>query len=188
MGQYSPYTNFTACLGAEAVAASTAYVLVDLSDTTNYPHDRTSEIHLLGLDFNAEKASDGVYDVWVGVIIEVDDTDGTAEWIHVFHLESVLNATDSTDRFSQQLDFTLGGANSEGLNCSVAGGALTRIVTNQQQADSSNWQTDTGLASPVGAAGGATGRPGVGDLVVWVEEVSGTGTIDFSIKAIYEVA
>ena len=184
----SPYQNFVACLGAEAVAASTAYVLVDLSDTTNYPHTRTTELHLLWLDLAAEKASDGIYDVWVGVITEVDATNGTADWVHVFHLESVVNATDSTDRFAQQLDFTLGGANPEGLNLNITGGALTRIVTNQQQAGHVNWQTDTGLASPVGAAAGATGRPGVGDLVVWVEEVGGTGTIDFSLKAIYEAA
>jgi len=42
------------------------------------------------------------------------------------------------------------------------------------------------LASPAGAAAGATGKPGDGDIVVWVEEVSGTGTIDFCLTAIYE--
>ena len=36
-----------------------------------------------------------------------------------------------------------------------------------------------------GAAAGATGKPGAGDVVVYVEEVSGTGTIDFSITATY---
>ena len=176
-------------LGAEGVsAASTGYQLIDLSDDTNYPHTGTpSEIHLLALKVNAEKASDGVFDLWVGVIIEVDATDGSVDWIHVFHLESVLNPTDSTDRFAQDLDFTLGGQ-VEGLNCAVSGGAMTKFAASQVQADNSLWQTDVGLLSPVGASGGATGRPGPGDVVVWAEEVSGTGTLDFSISACYEVA
>ena len=179
-------TRYTAVLGAEAVAASTAYVLVDLSDTTNYPHAGTQELHLLGLDVHTEKASTGIYDIWVGVITEVDATNGTADWIEVFHLEANGNTVDATDRFAQVVDYTLGGGNHEGINCEVVSGALTRIVTNQQQAGHTNWQTDTGLASPVGAAAGATGKPGPGDLVVWVEEVTNGGTIDFSITAIYE--
>jgi len=177
--------KYTAVLGAEAVAASTAYMLVDLSDTTNYPHVRTTELHLLWLSLNAEKASDGIYDIWVGAITEVDATNRTADWLHVFHLQHHNNSTDSTDRFAQVVDFTGGGGMEQGINCNITGGALTHVVTNQQQAGNTNWQTDVGLASPVAAAGGATGKPGPGDLVVWVEEVSGTGTIDFSITAHY---
>jgi hypothetical protein len=177
-------------LGAEAVAASTGYQLIDLSDTTNYPHPATftpSEIHLLALKINAEKASDGRFDVWVGVVIEVDATDGSVDWIHVWHLEADGNPTDGTDRFAQDLDFTLDGQ-IEGLNCAVVGGAMTKFAAAQTQADNVTWQTDTGLLSPVGAAGGATGKPGAGDVVVWIEEVTDGGTIDFSISACYEVA
>jgi hypothetical protein len=179
----------TICLSAEAVAASTAYVLVDLSDTTNFPHLGTDHLYLQKLILNTEKAGDGVYDIWIGVITEVDATNGTAEWIQCFHLESVHNATDSTDRFSAEMDFsTL--ANPDGMdltvNAATAGSETLRFVlTNSSQAGNTNWQTDTGLASPAGAAAGATGKPGAGDLVMWVEEVSGTGTIDFFITAIY---
>ena len=31
-------------------------------------------------------------------------------------------------------------------------------------------------------------KPAVGDLAVWVEEVAGTGTIDFSLTALYAAA
>lgn len=180
----SPYPSFAVNLGVEAVAADTPYVLVDLSDTTNFPHTKTTEIHLLGLVLSAEKAGDGVYDIWVGAVTENDGTDGSATWCHVFHLESVLNPTDSTDRFNGQVDFTLGGGNPQGINLNVTGGALTAFAGNQTQADDGNWQNDTNRTSPVGA----TTLPGVGDLVCWVEEVSGTGTIDFSLTAIYETA
>lgn len=181
--------TFTAVLGVEAVADDTPYVLVDLSDTTNFPHTNTSEIHLLGLVVSAEKASDGVYDIWVGVVIENDGTDGSAEWVHCFHIEHIPNnATETTDRFQAVVDFTLGGANPEGVNLAVRSGATPRIVTNLSQANSANWKNNAGLASPVGVAGGDTGKPGAGDLVVWVEEVSGSGTIDFCVTAIYETA
>jgi len=179
---------YAATLQAEAVAASTAYVLVDLSDTTNFPHSGTEHLNLLGLVLTSEKASDGVYDIWVGVITEVDATNGTAQWFQVFHLEASGNATDSTDRFAWQVDYTLGGGNPEGLNLKVdsSSDSTPYLVSNISQAGNTNWQTDTGLASPAGAAAGATGKPGDGDIVVWVEEVSGTGTIDFCLTAIYE--
>jgi hypothetical protein len=180
--------TFTVHLGAEAVAASTAYVLVDLSDTTNFPHNDTNWINLLGLILNTEKHSDGVFDIWVGSIYEVDADNGSAEWFKVFHLEHVANTTDSTDRFAEVVDFTLGGANPDGINCKVNSGGtgFVYLLSNQEQAGSDNWQTDTGLASPAGAASGATGKPGAGDIVVWVEEVSDAGTLDFSLTAIYE--
>ena len=183
---------YHAILGAEAVAASTAYVLVDLSDTDNYPHraqDGTAEVHLLGLNLSAETHTVGIFDIWVGVISEVDATNGTAEWVHVFHIENDTEATDDTGHFAESIDFTLGGYVPEGMNCSItAAGALAKLVTNLQQAGHTNWQTDTGLASPVGAAAGATGRPGAGDLVVWVEEVTNGGTIDFCLGAAYSTA
>ena len=171
-----------ACLGAEATADSTAYVLIDLSDSTNFPHTATNWINVLGLVLHAEKASDGVYDIWVGTVIENDDENGTAEWFHCFHLEASGNATDSTDRFAQVVDFTLGGGNPEGLNCRVISGATVYIASNQSQAGNTSWQNDTNRVSPVGS----TTKPGVGDVVVWVEEVSGTGTIDWHLTALYE--
>ena len=179
--------TYTVTLQAEAVSASTAYVLVDLSDTTNFKHTRTSHTNLLGLILTTEKASDGAYDIWVGTVIENDATDGTAAWCQVFHLEASGNATDSTDRFAWQVDYTLGGGNPEGLNLKVtAAGAMAYQLSNISLADSAYWQNDTGLASPAGAVAGATGKPGVGDLVVLVEETAGTGTIDFCLTAIYE--
>ena len=174
--------TFVVNLGAEAISASTPYVLIDLSDSTNFPHSEINWINLLGLILNAEKASDGVYDVWVGVVTENDATDGSAQWVHVWHLESAHNPTDSTDRFSEVVSFTLGGGNPDGIICKVDSGAMTHFAGNQTQASNTNWQNDVDRASPVGAAT----KPGIGDVVVWVEEISGTGTVDVSITAIYE--
>ena len=181
IGAYGP---FLAVLQAEAVAATTAYVLIDLSDTTNFKHKFTNALILKSLALHAEKAGDGAYDVWVGIITEVDATNGTAEWIHCFHVEATGNPTDSTDRFAQKINFKDLDLK---VNASVAASEYLEFVTsNISLAGNTAFQTDVGLGSPAGAAGGATGKPGAGDLVVYVEEASGSGTIDFIISAEYD--
>lgn len=159
-------------LGAEAVAASTAYMLVDLSDATNYHHVKTNGIHLCELQVGAEIHS-GTFDLWFGVITEVDASNGTAQWFHVVHAEkkSTLNVMAS---------FMVGGLNQQGLDLTIVAGAAVNHLSNVSLAGDTLFQNDTGLASVLGAAAGATGIPGAGDIVMYVEEVS-TGTMDFSI-------
>jgi hypothetical protein len=184
-----PRKTFASVLNVAAVAADTGYVLVDLSDTTNYPHLTTAEIHLLGLLLHAEKATDGDFNLTVGVVIENDATNGSIKGVYQFNMSHVANATDSTDRLAPvYVDFTLGGAIPEGVNLNVTSGAVTYFVSNVDDADNTIWQNDVGLLSPVGAAAGATGKPGAGDLVVLVEENAGAGTLDFCITAIYSTA
>ena len=163
-------------------------MLVDLSDTTNWPHTDAGEVHLLGLKMNGETHTDGIFDLWVGVVTENDATDGSVSWLECFHSENQESATEDESRFDFQRDYTLGGYVPEGANLSVTSGALDNLVTNLTQADNSSWQNDTGLASPAGAAAGATGKPGVGDLVLWVEEVTNGGTLDLCVVAQYATA
>ena len=142
---------YTAVLQAEGVDASTAYVLVDLSDTTNFPHANTGHIEVLGMLVSAETHSDGQYDLWFGAISEVDATNGSADWFAVLHCQNRDNATDDSGHFDFVRDFTLGGANPRGVSCDVTSGELTLFyVTNITQNGNTNWQTDTGLASPAG--------------------------------------
>jgi len=179
---------YTVQVGAEATANDTPVVLVDISDSTNFPHSssETTWCNVLGLHLSAEKASDGVYDIWLGVVVENDGTDGTAKWFDVLHLEAVGNPTDSTDRCIVHRDYTLGGGNPDGINCKVTSGALVYTLCGQSQANNANWINSTGRLSPAGAGAGATGKPAAGDVVAWVEEVSGTGTLDWSITLHYE--
>ena len=178
---------YTVNVGAEATAASLAVVLVDLSDSTNFPHSslETSWINVLGVFGSVETASDGPYDIWLGVISESDATNGTAEWFDVIHCQSPQNATDNLGHFDIVRDYTLGGSNPDGINCMVTAGATPYLATAQTQAGNTNWQTDVGLLSPVGAAAGATGKPGAGDIVAWIEETGGTGTCDWSLTLVY---
>ena len=168
-------------LGAEAVAASTAYVLVDLSDTTNYPHRESNWLNLLGCVLSAETHSDGQFDLWIGAVTENDGTNGSADWVHCFHVQNRDNATDDTGHFYSHADFTLGGAFPDGIKLKVASDEYTDFATNQSQDDNTNWQNDTNRVSPTGNV-----KPAVGDLVLWVEETADAGTLDFSLTVFYE--
>jgi hypothetical protein len=164
--------------GIEALSATTGYVLVDLSDTTNFKHIPTGEIHVLGMSVSTERAATGVYDLHLGVIIRVDATNADTKWFEIVRLET------GTDRVVQFYDYTLGGRNPEGVNLRVTSGATARFLSNQGLTNSTVFQTDVNLTSPVGS----TTPSGLGDLVLYAEEVSGTGTVDFNITLFYETA
>lgn len=168
-------------LNVEAVAASTTYILVDLSDTTNFPHVATSEIHVLGIVTSIEQLSDGSFDVYFGVVTENDATNGSASFFYAIHSEGVQNPTDSSGGQHIEADFTLGGANPEGVICDVLSGATTRFVSNNELSSSVLLQNDVARTTPVGTA-----NPAVGDLVMYLEEVNDGGTLDVGVTVIYE--
>lgn len=172
-------------LAVSSVSATTGYLLVDLSATTVFKHVGTTEVHLLGLDLNLEKASDGRFRIQVGVVTRVDATNGDISWIKEWTLEADGNPTDGTDRFDKTIDFTLGGRCLEGVNALVTGGAIQRFVTNSTTTNSTVYQTDTTLTSSSGTAA----APGVGDIVALVTETSGTGNIAYlNLGIFYETA
>lgn len=170
------YTRtFHAVLALDGVAASTMYQLIDLSDTSNFPHADTTSIIVKQIRLHAEKAGDGVYRFGIGPVIENDGTDGTMDYVHQFLIEATGNPTDSTDRFAQQVSFP------SGLNLEIQSGAGIWYVTNAQFADDVLLQNDVARVSPVGSA-----NPAVGDLMLYVLEVSGTGTVDFHLSVDYD--
>ena len=164
---------FTAVLSADAIAASTMYQIIDLSDAANYPHTATNQLILKRIRLNCEKDTIGIFRVKVGIVIENDGTDGSATWLHTFHLEANGNPTDGTDRFAQEHTFN--------LDCQVSAGALVNYVSNDVLAANALLKNDVARTSPVG-----TGNPGAGDLMVYVEEITDGGTIDVTISADYD--
>ena len=146
-------------------ATTTPYLLIDLSDTTNYMHAATNAILLLGLSISGV-ATAGTFRVDIGVIVELDATDGTARFLRSIVFPTAVNV----DRL---INFD------EGIDLGVTSGVLDNIVTNSADANSVNWQTDVTIAGPGGNA-----APGVGDLVVLVTETA-AGSLDFEIEALY---
>ena len=169
---------YTAHFHADAIAATTPYMLVDLSDSTNYQHVNTNHIHIAAFHITAMPAGTSNWSIHIGTVTEVDATNGSVNWLYGIRFSQILYV-------DAKKDYTLGGANNEELCCTVVGGETVRYITNDVQTGDTNWQTDTGLASPVGTAGGDTGKPGAGDLVMLVTENSGTSTLSVDVTVQY---
>jgi len=169
---------------AVAIEATTWLIAVDLSDTTNYKHPATKSINLLKVDVDAEKASDGAFDIKLGVVRENDATNGSADLIYVFKDEAVGNPTDSTDRYTRSIDFTTE-KTPEGLDCTVGADSRLKFMRGPNSGDIAALVST--LGSLTSAAGGASLSAAVGDLVVCAEETGGTGSLDLVMKFAYTV-
>ncbi len=168
-----------AFLHVDSVSASGNYVLIDLSDTANFPHTATANLFLKKLILDAEVIGDGEFKLYVGVVKENDSIDGSVDWLHIFHLTTPEDGADGVRRVADTVDFCPGG-DPRGISLIVSGGALSSIVTNASQDDTLFWKDDQARTSPAG-----TSIPGVGDLVVFLEEVAGAGAIEFGLTALY---
>lgn len=168
-----------AALEKPDLAATERFVLVDLSDTVNFPHSETGRIRVYKISVDIERgenAANGEYIVYIGVVIEVDATDGSTKWSVVMHEEVDDQATDGVAKRHYEFGWN------EGLDLEVSGGALVRGVSNAGDTDNVGWQTDVALDSP---AGDAASAPGAGDLVMLVEETGGTGSISICVTVQY---
>jgi len=170
-------------IGIASATADTPYVLIDLDDTTNFRHGNTAAIIIRDIYINSySSAAAAIWQIYIGVVVENDSTDGTAEWL-LGPLDGILTSGPNT--WTRHITFTHTDAGrSEGLNLTVdtTNNTLKWFLTNSKQADSANWQNDTNRTSPAGA----TTKPGVGDLVMLLDEVSGSATFAGSILVIYD--
>lgn len=165
----------------EDIAADEEYVLVDLSDTTNFPHSNTTNLRLYGLDIAVEMDSDGTgtWVLYIGVVTEVDGTDGSVDWLFVFDLETFQQSTDEVTRLVAHPRWP------GGLDLTVSGGAMTKCITIEQSAADADFQTDVELDSPYGRAGVTGSAPGAGDLVARWDETANGATVSFTIGVAY---
>ena len=158
-----------------ALVADEAYVLVDLSDSTNFSHTETGKIRLLRIEVDWEADTNGTGILYIGVITEVDATNGTAIWLDAIRMHTDNDGTDSTDQRHLVREYY-------GLDLEVDtdNDILYHVTTNSTQAGSTNWQTDVALDSP---AGDTSSAPGEGDLVAWLDYTA--GNVYMTIKALY---
>ena len=99
---------------------------------------------------------------------ENDATAGTARWLYCSK-----GVTSESYRVPEHgIDLTVDATNKR----------LRFVRTNSTQADSVNWQNDTSRVSPVGSAT----KPGVGDLVLWLDETAGAETVTGRVDVYYD--
>lgn len=155
-----------AVLSDSAVAADTYYVLVDLSDTTNYPHGNTTGIDLSQSTIVARQTGDA-YAFLLGVVNFVDGSGVTVKTVHRIQVPSTVNTVNNT------ISYPFGGVDLE-----VSGTTVVGLISPDIAIAAVTLLTD--LASPAG-----TVNAEVGDLLLFVDEVSGTDTVDWTALIFY---
>ena len=148
------------------VATQTAFMLIDISDTTNWKHKGTDHVIIDHILLQADPDSAYLGEIKVGFLSNVDATDGD------FNQMIDLDLAKKSDLIVEDLEF-----GSHGLHCQS--GTHFGIIL----ADSTLFQTDVDLGGPDDPATG-TYPSGDGDLVLLVERSA--GTVKVSVTIIYE--
>jgi hypothetical protein len=148
-------------------SASIAYMLIDLSDTTNWKHTNTGQIIIKYIAVMADPASNFLGDIRIGFLKNVDGTNGD------FHDIFNINMARKSDLTIRNFNF-----GSDALHCTDTQHFGTVV------ADSILFQTDTNLGGPDDSTTLAYPSSD-GDLVMIVSG-DGANLIDVSITIGYE--
>jgi hypothetical protein len=163
---------------AADIQANEGFVAIDLSDTTNFGHTETGCIRLLGFHLHIETTGDATGFIKIGVVLEVDASNGTVHYPWVYGLNTEDNSTDGSDQ--RDLWEKAWGVDLR-VDTSVGSEKLYHVITSEQDTGTTTWQTDVTLDSPRGAT---TVAPAAGDLVVFVDRDA--GNIRFCLTCYYE--
>lgn len=145
------------------VSAQTGFMLVDVSDTTNWKHTNTDHVIIRQAILQIDPDTNFRGEIKIGFLSAVDGTNGDFNVIFDLDME-------------QKSDLLL-------LDLGFSGGFHCQSSTHfgPKDANSTLFQTDVSLAGP----DGATSYPsGDGDLCMLVERSA--GTVHASITIIYE--
>jgi len=148
-----------------AVAATEYSILVDLSDTTGFPHDTTGRIDISWMKIDIEKSAANVIgEVEIGLITRIDGTDADISYLTglQFLKGTSTNLSEITNYQPSQLKFLAG-----------------RFITNVTETNVVAVNTGVTLDSANGAI-----TPGLGDVIIKQAYTSG-GNYDFDIEVMY---
>ena len=171
-GRTSQYTaagftpTFSVHLDAQAVSAQQAFMIVDLSDTANWPHTETGHGVIEWLIIMVDPDSSYVGEVKLGFLSNVDGTNGD------FHQVIDIDMVRKADIVVENMDF-----GTHGIEMELSSWFGVTI------ADSTLFQTDLNLERPDGAISAPSGN---GDIVMLIERSA--GSVDVSITVGYETA
>lgn len=150
-------------LDAQDISADTAFMLVDLSDTGNWPHTGTAHLHIDFIHITINPDSSFTGDIKLGFLSNVDAANGDLNILHSWHMEQ--ERTTLVDVLP--LEFAQ-------VHC------RTSEWFGPTDANVGLFQTDENLQGP----DGATAYPsGDGDLVLRIERTA--GNIDLGVNVGY---
>lgn len=163
--------EYTVCYEEDGdIATSMPYLIVDLSDTTNFPHEDTSAIQVVGWRFQGDISGAHEWHAHLGVVTENDATNGTAEF---FADKVLINLTGIFETSTYWED--------RPLDTWIVDESMLYVTTNITS-ESTIWQNDVAISATVGV----TQFVAAGDLVLYMIEVANGSTADFSLCVEYD--
>jgi len=145
----------------QSATSTTGYMVVDLSDTTNWPHTATGHIDIAWIKINVNPTATFVGDIDIGFLTNVDGDNGDFNSIMEWHLDK---KQDSINEFMNFGAFEVSLETAHWFGPTVANSTI--------------FQTDVNLAGP----DGATSYPsGAGDLVMLVTATTSDVAVGLTI-------
>ncbi len=148
-----------------AAAATTRYIMIDLSDTVNWPHAYASVVHIDWFGVDVDSDNNGNYTLKLGFLANVDATDGD---IHVFH--DIAGSKSVGNQYYDMMQLA-----PDGWIC-----AATRHLSSEITLNDTSYQTDVNLPTLIDPATADT-PPGSGDIVLVATLAAGAISIDIDI-------
>jgi hypothetical protein len=161
-------------LAVAAATTSTAVVVIDLSNTTSWPHKETGEIIIDSIRYDVDKVAASTGSVKVGVITYINASTGTVTWFLNREFEKNVSNT-QISAIQAYTEFP--------VRCRVDPltpftGSTPYILSNETTTGSTTYQSDVNLPSPVGNT-----SPGVGDIVFAVtKDPTNAATVSIEIR------
>lgn len=162
-----------------AATASTSAVIIDLSDTTNYPHKETGYVVVDSIRIQVDKAAASTCTVRVGVVNFVNSSTGSVTWFATN--ENLLNVSNTdNDPLLHYGMFPIKLYVTRAATADTQGGTPF-LLSNETTNGSTTYQNDVALPSPILSG---SSRPGVGDVVIDINKTA-TAAITFGVEISY---
>ena len=156
-------------MGNSGVSAVSYSVLIDLSDTQQWPHQYTGRIDLSSVYLQADRDATGTGRIRVGVITSITNTNADITYF------SGLSFQKSDQRhLERDRHFT-----PSQMKCGVSAGKVTRMLTSGRESTTAV-KANVSISSPLGPA---SVLPAKGDIVVQWDWVA--GSYDGTVAAFY---
>lgn len=153
-----------------AVTNSTAVLVIDLSDTTNYPHRTRDAADIMAVDIQVDQVAAGTSTVKLGVVTSVNASSGTVSWFYDNANSLNVSNTQNSRR---------GAWLPSSIRAEVVNGATPYLITRERTAITPVagqpllYQNDIPLFSPRGVSV----APAVGDIVAEIQAGATNGAI-----------
>lgn len=154
-----------------AVTGSTAAIVVDLSNTTNWPHKNTGSIDISGIWVDFDRTGTSTSTVKIGVLTSVDASSGNVTYFWI--AGNTVNHVATQGPVSPNLGSL--------LRTEVTSDGVTPfILSNNKHTASAIYKTTITLPTP----NGTFVAPAAGDIVVYIEG-SAAAAITATVHLLY---